>query len=116
MTLLKVDNIHSYYGLSHILFGTSLMILEGEVVFHLGRNGVGKTTTLGSIMGIPAPKSGSIEYEGQEILGFQPNRIAKLGVSLVPEDRRIIAGLTVQENLEPSLIGLSNYLSWKAMF
>jgi len=100
MALLRVDNIHTYYELSHILFGISLVVDEGEVVFLLGRNGVGKTTTLRSIMGIPGPRSGSIMYDGQEISGFQTHKIARLGISLVPEDRRILAGLTVQENLQ----------------
>lgn len=98
--LLKLDNIHTYYELSHVLFGASLIVNEGEVVFLLGRNGVGKTTTLRSIMGIPAPKSGSIIYDGKEISSLPTHKIAQLGVALVPEGRRILAGLTVQENLE----------------
>ena len=100
MALLTVENIHTYYELSHILFGVSLVVHEGEVVILLGRNGVGKTTTLRSIMGIPAPKSGSIIYDGREISGLQTHKIARSGISLVPEDRRILADLTVVENLE----------------
>ena len=95
-----VDNIHTYYELSHVLFGVSFVVDEGEVVFLLGKNGVGKTTTLMSIMGIPAPKSGNIIYDGQEILGLQTHKIARFGITLVPEDRRILADLTVGENLE----------------
>jgi branched-chain amino acid transport system ATP-binding protein len=100
VALLTVENIHTYYELSHILFGVSLVVNEGEVVVLLGRNGVGKTTTLRSMMGIPAPKSGSIIYDGREILGLQTHKIARSGISLVPEDRRILADLTVVENLE----------------
>jgi branched-chain amino acid transport system ATP-binding protein len=100
MALLKVDQIHTHYELSHVLFGVSLEVSEGEVVFLLGRNGVGKTTTLRSIMGIPTPTSGSVRFDGQEISGFPTHKIARLGISLVPEDRRILAGLSVRENLE----------------
>jgi branched-chain amino acid transport system ATP-binding protein len=98
--LLKLDNIHTYYDLSHVLFGVSLTVNTGEVVFLLGRNGVGKTTTLRSIMAIPAPGSGKIIYDGKELSGLPTHKIARLGIALVPEDRRILAGLSVQENLE----------------
>lgn len=98
--LLKVDDIHTYYELSHVLFGASLTVNEGEVVFLLGRNGVGKTTTMRSIMGIPAPRSGSIIYDGEELRGIPTHKIARRGIALVPEGRRILAGLTVRENLE----------------
>ena len=98
--LLKLDNIHTYYELSHVLFGVSLTVNTGEVVFLLGRNGVGKTTTLRSIMAIPGPGSGRIIYDGREISGLPTHKIAQLGIALVPEDRRILAGLSVQENLE----------------
>jgi len=99
MSLLKLENIHTYYDLSHILFGVSLELAEKEVVFLLGRNGVGKTTTLRSIMGIPSPKEGSITFKNQQICGIPAHKIAQLGISLVPEDRRILPGLTVEENL-----------------
>ena len=99
MTLLNVNNIHTYYELSHILFGASLKVNEGEVVFLLGRNGVGKTTTFRSIIGIPTPKSGSIKFLDRELVGLPTHKIARLGISLVPEGRKILAGLTVQENL-----------------
>lgn len=99
MTLLNVNDIHTYYELSHILFGASLYVNEGEVVFLLGRNGVGKTTTFRSIMGIPTPKSGSIKFVDKELVGLPTHKIARLGISMVPEGRKILAGLTVHENL-----------------
>jgi branched-chain amino acid transport system ATP-binding protein len=99
LTLLNVNNIHTYYELSHILFGASLKVNEGEVVFLLGRNGVGKTTTFRSIIGIPTPKSGSIKFLDRELVGLPTHKIARLGISLVPEGRKILTGLTVQENL-----------------
>jgi branched-chain amino acid transport system ATP-binding protein len=98
--LLKITDMHTFYGLSHILFGVSMEVEKGEVVFLLGRNGVGKTTSLRSIMGAPPPRSGSIEFHGQEIAKLPTYKIARLGITLVPEGRRIIAGLTVRENLE----------------
>lgn len=100
MMLLKITDIETYYALSHVLFEVSLEVNEGEVVFLLGRNGVGKTTTLRSIMGAPSPRSGGINFSGKEIAGMPTHKISQLGISLVPEGRRIIAGLTVCENLE----------------
>jgi branched-chain amino acid transport system ATP-binding protein len=97
--ILEVDDIHSYYGLSHVLFGISLSIAEGEVVALLGRNGAGKTTTLRGIMGLTPPSQGSITFQGDEIQGKPPHAIARMGVALVPEDRRIFPDLTVRENL-----------------
>jgi branched-chain amino acid transport system ATP-binding protein len=98
--LLEVKEIDTYYGLSHILFGVSLDIHEGETVCLLGRNGVGKTTTFRSIMGLTPPRSGCIQLNGKDINGKQPFEIARLGVGLVPEDREIFPDLTVLENLE----------------
>ncbi len=100
MRLLEVKGINTYYGLSHILFDLSLKVYEGETVCLLGRNGVGKTTTLRSIMGLTPPRSGNIKLDGNEIRGKQPFEIARLGVGLVPEDRLIFPDLTVRENLE----------------
>jgi branched-chain amino acid transport system ATP-binding protein len=97
--MLEVKGIHSYYGKSHILHGVSLELRQGELVCLLGRNGVGKSTTLKSIMGIVRPTQGSILFDGQELVGSQPYQIARLGVGYVPEDRRIFRSLTVQENL-----------------
>ena len=98
--LLEVRGIDTFYGLSHILFGVSLEIDEGETVCILGRNGVGKTTTLRSIMGLTPPRSGSIKFRGEEIKGKEPFKIARQGIGFVPEDRIIFPELTVRENLE----------------
>jgi len=97
--MLEVRDIHSYYGKSHILHGVSLDLQEGELVCLLGRNGVGKSTTLKSIMGVVQPKQGSIRFHSQELVGKAPYEIARLGVGYVPEDRRIFRSLTVHENL-----------------
>ena len=97
--MLEVRNIHSYYGKSHILHGVSLDLKEGELVCLLGRNGVGKSTTLKSIMGVVEPQQGSIRFRDQELVGLAPFKIARLGIGYVPEDRRIFRSLTVHENL-----------------
>jgi branched-chain amino acid transport system ATP-binding protein len=98
--VLVVKEINTFYGLSHILFGISLEVKQSETVCLLGRNGVGKTTTLRSIMGLAPPRSGSIKFMGKEIRGKQPFDIYRLGIGLVPEDRIIFPDLTVHENLE----------------
>jgi branched-chain amino acid transport system ATP-binding protein len=97
---LEASNIYTSYGLSQILFGVSLRVEEREVVSLLGRNGVGKTTTLRSIMGLTPPRSGSIRWKGEELVGKPPFQIAKLGIGFVPEERRIFSDLTVWENLD----------------
>jgi len=106
--ILEVSNIYTSYGLSQILFGVSLKIDKGEVVSILGRNGVGKTTTLRSIMGLVPPKSGSIKWKGDEIAGRSPYQIARLGIGFVPEDRRIFSDLTVWENLDVAIKSLGS--------
>jgi branched-chain amino acid transport system ATP-binding protein len=98
--LLSVDNIQTAYGLSRVLFGVSLEINAGECVCLLGRNGVGKSTTMRSIMGLTPPSSGRIAWKGQDITGWVPHRIARAGIGFVPEDRRIFAELSVWENLD----------------
>ncbi len=98
--VLTVKEINTFYGLSHILFDVSLEVKQSETVCILGRNGVGKTTTLRSIMGLAPPRSGSIKFMGEEIRGKQPFIIYRLGIGLVPEDRIIFPDLTVHENLE----------------
>lgn len=98
--MLEVEGIHTFYGLSHILFGVSLRVEQGEVVCLLGRNGAGKSTTLKSIMGLTPPKQGSIKFKGEEITGKAPYLLARKGMGYVPDDRRIFADLTVGENLE----------------
>ena len=97
--MLKVANIHSYYGSSHILEGISLEVIEGETACLLGRNGAGKTTTMKSIMGIVHPARGKVEFQEKEITGKEPHEIARLGIGYVPEDRRIFPQFTVEENL-----------------
>lgn len=98
--ILEVENIYTSYGLSQILFGISLHVNEGECVSLLGRNGVGKTTTLRSIMGLTPPRQGTVRFKGQAITGRPAYRVAQLGLGFVPEDRRIFANLTVRENLD----------------
>lgn len=98
--ILEVKEIHTYYGLSHILFGISLGVDRGETVVLLGRNGAGKTTTLRSIMGLTPPRSGEIIFQGNRIAGNPANIIAHLGIGFVPEDRRIFPNLSVWENLD----------------
>src|SRR5579883_3656443 len=100
MSLLEVEKINSYYGDSHILFDVSLEVGKNEVVALLGRNGAGKTTTLRTIMGVLAPKSGTIRLGGKEIGGRPPYEIARLGMQLVPEERAIFGQLPVEENLK----------------
>jgi branched-chain amino acid transport system ATP-binding protein len=100
--ILDVNHLYTSYGLSQILFDVSLSVEEGECVSLLGRNGVGKTTTLRSIsiMGLTPPRQGQILYKGQDITGQPAYRIAQMGLGFVPEDRRIFPDLTVRENLE----------------
>jgi len=100
--ILELNSIDTFYGQSHVLQGISLSIEEGEVVSLLGRNGVGKTTTLRSIMGLTPPRRGNIRFQGKEIAGKKPFEIARLGIGYVPDDRRIFPDLTTFENLEIS--------------
>jgi branched-chain amino acid transport system ATP-binding protein len=110
MSLLEVDAINTYYGDAHALFDVSLRVEENEVLALLGRNGAGKSTTLKTIMGVLAPKKGAIRFAGKSVQGLPPYKIAALGVQLVPEERRIIGGLTVDENL--TLAGLTAPNAW----
>ena len=98
--MLEVKGIHTFYGLSHILFDVSLKVDIGQVVCLLGRNGAGKTTTLKSIMGLSPPAEGRIWFNQEDITGTAPFRLARKGMGYVPDDRRIFADLTVGENLE----------------
>jgi branched-chain amino acid transport system ATP-binding protein len=100
MTILEVNDLYTAYGLSQILFGVSLSVEKGECVALLGRNGVGKTTTLRSIMGLTAPYRGTVRYNGADITGRPAYQVAKLGLGFVPEERRIFPDLTVRQNLE----------------
>src|SRR5207344_2849274 len=101
--LLKVEDIHTYYGKSHILDGISLEVGPGEVVGLLGRNGVGKSTTLKTIMGLVQPSDGKVVFCGKAITGMPAHKLARLGIGYVPEDRRIFRLLTVMENLRTGL-------------
>lgn len=106
MSLLALEDVHSYYGASHILRGVTLEIEEGDVVALLGRNGAGKTTTVRSIAGVepPAVRSGSIQFDGTDITDWAADDIAMAGIGVVPEGRRLFTELTVEENLEMSKI------------
>ena len=97
--MLTVDSIETAYGVSQVLFGVSFTIGPGQVVTLLGRNGMGKTTTVRSIMGIARPKAGTIRFEGHAIHGLPPYRVAQAGLGLVPEGRQVFPNLTVRENL-----------------
>lgn len=98
--MLEVDKVNSFYGKAHVLNDLSLEVGKSSVVSLLGRNGAGKSTTMKSIMQMVAPKSGNVRFLGQDITGFAPHKVAKLGIGYVPEDRRIFTDLTVMENLE----------------
>ncbi len=98
--VLSVEGLNSFYGRAHILFDVTLEVRRGEVVALLGRNGAGKSTTMRSIMGLVANRSGRVRFAGHDISGRQPHQIARLGLGYVPEDRRIFTDLTVMENLE----------------
>jgi branched-chain amino acid transport system ATP-binding protein len=101
--LVLVEDVHTYYGKSHILHGVTLQVAPGEVVGLLGRNGVGKSTTLKTIMGIVQPSHGTVLLNGNAITGLSPHKLARLGIGYVPEDRRIFRLLTVMENLRTGL-------------
>jgi branched-chain amino acid transport system ATP-binding protein len=110
MSLLEVKGLNSYYGDSHILFDLSLRVEQHEVVALLGRNGAGKSTTLKSLMGVVAPRAGSIVLDGQDVAGRPAHAIARAGMQLVPEDRRIFGSLNVEENI--ILAGLTAQGRW----
>src|SRR5262245_48619412 len=103
LPLIAVEDLHTYYGKSHILHGVTLHVGPGEVVGLLGRNGVGKSTTLKTIMGLVRPTEGSVRLGGQPITGLAAHKLARLGIGYVPEDRRIFRLLTVMENLRTGL-------------
>jgi len=98
--ILEVRDLVTAYGLGAVIHGVSFEVEAGEVVCLLGRNGAGKTTTLRSVMGLTSPRSGRIEFNGEDITGRQPFEAARLGIGYVPDDRRIFPDLTVEENLE----------------
>ncbi len=110
MNLLEVNGLNTYYGDSHILFDVSLRVERNEVVGLLGRNGAGKSTTLKSLMGVVAPRTGSVKFDGEEIAGKKSHAIALAGMQLVHEERRIFGTLDVEENLV--LAGLTAQNKW----
>jgi len=110
--MLEVAGIQTFYGLSHILFDVSLKINAGEVVCLLGRNGAGKSTTIKSIMGIAPPKQGRILFKGEDVAGKKPYILARKGIGYDPDDRRIFADLTVEENLEIAVKGYVEGEGW----
>jgi uncharacterized protein (DUF1330 family) len=109
--MLSVRGLETFYGVSQVLFGLTLDVAQGEVVTLLGRNGMGKTTTINSIMGIVRPRTGSIRFDGQEVTRLPSFRIAKLGLGLVPEGRQVFPNLTVFENLVATAAGLAGHLA-----
>jgi branched-chain amino acid transport system ATP-binding protein len=106
--VLQVEDIYTAYGLSQVLFGVSLEVGRGECVCLLGRNGVGKTTTMRSIIGLTPPRRGRVVWKGREVTGRPPYQIARAGIGFIPEDRRIFADLTVWENLDVASRGGRN--------
>jgi len=103
VSLLEVEDIHTYYGESHVLEGVSLEVEAGEVVALVGRNGVGKTTTLRSILQLTPPREGDVRYDGESLVGLDTHEVADRGVGWIPEDRRVFAHLTVEENVRLSV-------------
>jgi branched-chain amino acid transport system ATP-binding protein len=98
--LLQLENVHAAYGLSRVLFGISLEVNQGECVCLLGRNGVGKTTTMRTVMGLTPPSTGRVRFKSGDITGWAPYRVARAGIGFVPEDRRVFSELSVWENLD----------------
>ena len=97
--MLELDNVHAFYGQSHVLHGVSLLVRSGEVVCLLGRNGAGKTTTVLTVMGYLQPRPGRIRYNDRDVVGLPPHAVARLGFGFVPQERGIFPSLTVRENL-----------------
>ncbi len=103
--LLRLYQVHAYYGLAHVLQGIDLEVGRGEMVALLGRNGAGKTTTIKSVMQLVAVRAGRVTFEGRDLTGMATHRVARLGIGYVPEDRRMFPGLSVTENLRLAAIG-----------
>ena len=110
--ILNIEEIHTYYGESHVIQGLSMHVDEGETVSILGRNGVGKTTTLRSVMGLTPPRSGSISIDGTDTTKLPAHRVSKLGVAYVPAERHIFPGLNVEENLKLAARPANGDKSW----
>jgi branched-chain amino acid transport system ATP-binding protein len=110
--ILEVENLHAYYGQSHILHGVDLNVGDGEIVSLLGRNGVGRSTACKAIMGL-VPAIGTVRFRGKEISGLRPDQVAHGGIGYVPEDRQIFPTLTVRQNLELGLKRSGKFGRWK---
>jgi branched-chain amino acid transport system ATP-binding protein len=110
--MLEVIDVHTYYWESYILQGVSLKVKERFVVALLGRNGMGKTTTIRSIIGLTPPKRGTVRFKGNDITGWPPNKIAQMGMGLVPQGRHIFPSLTVEENLTVSARNMGKSEAW----
>ena len=110
--ILAVEEVYTSYGLSQVLFGVSLEVAAGECVCLLGRNGVGKTTTMRSIMGLTPPRQGRVIWKGKDVAGRAPYQVADLGIGFVPEDRRIFSDLTVWENLDVAMRRRDGRSAW----
>jgi branched-chain amino acid transport system ATP-binding protein len=108
MSILKIDNVHTYYGNIHALKGISIEIEKGEIVTLIGGNGAGKTTTLRTISGLLRPRVGNISFDGEDLLKYKPHEIVYKGISMVPEGRGVFARLTVIENLEMGAYSLNS--------
>src|SRR5215468_4434701 len=110
--LLELKDVHAAYGLSRVLFGVSIEVNEGECVCLLGRNGVGKTTTMRSVMGLTLPSAGHVHFKSRDITGWPSHCVARAGIGYVPEDRRIFAELSVWENLDVAQRAAARPGSW----
>jgi branched-chain amino acid transport system ATP-binding protein len=112
--LLEINNLHAWYGASHILHGISLHVKEGEVVALVGRNGAGKTTTLRAMMGLMPKATGGVRFAGKELLPLRAHQRFHLGLAYVPEERRIVPGLSVRENLRLGLVAAARGIEERA--
>ena len=110
--MLELVDVHTYYGESYVLQGISLEVKEGSVVALLGRNGMGKTTTIRSIIGFTPPRRGTVRFKRKDIAGLQPNRIAQMGIGLVPQGRHVFPSLSVEENLTIAARGGGKTGAW----
>ena len=110
--MLKLENINTFYGDSHVLFDLSLEVPEGKIVSMLGRNGMGKTTIMRSIVGVTAPRSGTVTFKGEKISGMEPHKISRKGIAYVPQGRGIFPSLSVKENLTVGARGQNKPNAW----
>ncbi len=107
--MLEIQDVHTYYGDSHVLHGVSLTVADGEVLTILGRNGMGKTTLIRSIIGFTPPRQGAVRLKGQDVAGWPPYRLVERGMALVPQGRRVFPSLTVRENLDVARAGTGRW-------